>query len=90
MAKRFVQENNALDLSRFHHDPDLVNDYYCALTRPAILIAALDIVSNVIPNLNALNLDHNQLVSFDKLHLLSKKLSSLKILYIGDNKVSRR
>ncbi|XP_043283476.1 nuclear RNA export factor 1 [Venturia canescens] len=87
MAKRYVQETNALDLARFHHDPDLVEDYYCALSRPSILIAALDIVTSVIPNLEALNLDHNQLYSFEKLILMMKKLTNMKILYLGDNKI---
>ncbi|RLU20896.1 hypothetical protein DMN91_007510 [Ooceraea biroi] len=88
MAKRYVQETNALDLSKFHHDPDLVADYFCALFRPAMLIAVLDIVAEHIPTLEALNLESNKLLGIERLNVLSKKFSRLKILYIGDNKVN--
>ncbi|EZA55621.1 Nuclear RNA export factor, partial [Ooceraea biroi] len=88
MAKRYVQETNALDLSKFHHDPDLVADYFCALFRPAMLIAVLDIVAEHIPTLEALNLESNKLLGIERLNVLSKKFSRLKILYIGDNKIN--
>ncbi|XP_057318714.1 nuclear RNA export factor 1-like [Microplitis mediator] len=87
MAKRYRQENNALDLSCFHHDPDLVQDYFCALFRPVMLMLVLDIVAEAIPNLEALNLDNNKLSMVDKLVFLEKKFKHLKILYIGDNKI---
>ncbi|XP_003707929.1 nuclear RNA export factor 1 isoform X2 [Megachile rotundata] len=87
MAKRYVHETNALDLSSFHRDPDLVTDYFCALFRPIMLKVVLDLVSEYIPNLEALNLDGNKLQIIEKLNILTKKFSKLKILYIGDNKI---
>ncbi|KAI4502639.1 hypothetical protein M0802_002551 [Mischocyttarus mexicanus] len=87
MVKRYVQENNALDLSKFHQDPDLVNDYFCALFRPVMLMTVLEIVAEYIPNLEALNLDGNKLNLIDRLFVLHKKFPKLKILYIGDNKI---
>lgn len=54
MAKRYNQQNNALDLSCFYHDPDLVEDYFCALFRPRMLITVLEIVADAIPKLEAL------------------------------------
>ncbi|XP_060823094.1 nuclear RNA export factor 1-like [Bombus pascuorum] len=87
MAKRFVHATNALDLSRFHRDPDLVSDYFCALFQPAILKAVLDIVSEYIPDLEALNLDGNKLQTIQDLNILDRKFLKLKILYIGDNKI---
>ncbi|KAF7393585.1 hypothetical protein HZH68_010404 [Vespula germanica] len=87
MVKRYVQENNALDLSRFHQDPDLVTDYFCALFRPVMLLTVLDIVSEHIPTLEALNLDGNKLNLIERLNVLHKKFPKLKILYIGDNKI---
>ncbi|KAK2589192.1 hypothetical protein KPH14_002004 [Odynerus spinipes] len=87
MVKRYVQENNALDLSRFHQDPDLVADYFCALFRPVMLMTVLDIVSEHIPTLEALNLEGNKLYLIERLNVLHKKFSKLKILYIGDNKI---
>ncbi|KAK0162689.1 hypothetical protein PV327_006445 [Microctonus hyperodae] len=85
MAKRYVAETNSLDLSQFHHDPELVDDYFCALFRPNMLISVLNIVAEVIPNLHALNLSNNKLSIIEKLNVLSKKFTNLKILYIGDN-----
>lgn len=88
MAKRYVAETNAIDLSRFHADPDLAADYFCSLFRPAILMTVLDIVAENIPNLEALNLDNNKLYVIERLNVLNNKFPNLKILYIGDNKVS--
>ncbi|KAK2586874.1 hypothetical protein KPH14_009811 [Odynerus spinipes] len=87
MVKRYVQETNALDLSKFHQDPDLVADYFCALSRPIMLMAVLDIVSEYVPTLEALNLDGNKLHLIERLDVLYKKFPRLKILYIGDNKI---
>ncbi|XP_076636350.1 nuclear RNA export factor 1 isoform X1 [Colletes latitarsis] len=87
MAKRYVNETNALDLSKFHQDPHLVADYFFPLCRPIMLKTVLDIVSECIPNLEALNLDANRLQVLEKLNVLGKKFSKLKILYIGDNRI---
>ncbi|XP_051167579.1 nuclear RNA export factor 1-like [Leptopilina boulardi] len=87
MNKRYSQETNALDLSKFHLDPELADDYFCALYKIPILITVLDIVATHIPNLEALNLDGNKLHIIDRLGVLKTKLEKLKILYIGDNKI---
>lgn len=68
---------------------DLIADYFCALSRPIMLMAVLDIVSEYVPTLEALNLDGNKLYMIEKLDVLYKKFPRLKILYIGDNKVNR-
>ncbi|XP_076659029.1 nuclear RNA export factor 1 [Halictus rubicundus] len=85
MSKRYVSETNALDLSKFHRDPDLADHYFCSLSRPILLKTVIDIASEHIPNLEALNLDGTRLHTLEKLNVLSKKFSKLKILYIGDN-----
>ncbi|XP_029161960.1 nuclear RNA export factor 1-like [Nylanderia fulva] len=85
--KRYVQETNALDLSQFHLDPDLVDDYFCALCHPVILFTVLNIVGEYIPTLEFLNLESNKLQNIDRLVILNKKFSNLKILYISDNKI---
>ncbi|XP_011502457.1 PREDICTED: nuclear RNA export factor 1 [Ceratosolen solmsi marchali] len=87
MGKRYVQETNALDLSKFYHDPELAGDYWCPLARPNMLMAVLDIVQEHIPNLEALNLDSNKMCHLDKLSSLANKFEKLKILHIGDNKI---
>ncbi|XP_011168570.1 nuclear RNA export factor 1 [Solenopsis invicta] len=87
MVKRYVQETNALDLSKFHLDPELYSDYFCALASPAMFMTVMDIVGEHIPNLEALNLEGNKLQNIERLSVLCKKFSKLKILYIGDNKI---
>ncbi|XP_015593949.1 nuclear RNA export factor 1 [Cephus cinctus] len=88
MAKRFVQATNALDLSQFHREPDLCEDYFCSLARTAMLIFVIDIIVEHTPQLEALNLDGNKIQAIDRLgSLLSRKLPSIKILYIGDNRI---
>lgn len=51
-------------------------------------MAVLDIVSQHIPDLEALNLEGNKLYNLDKLNILNKKFPKLKILYLSENKVS--
>ncbi|KAL6434115.1 hypothetical protein ACFW04_005925 [Cataglyphis niger] len=87
VSKRYIQETNALDLSKFHQDPDLIDDYCCALFRPSILMTVLNIVGEHMPNLEILNLENNKLHNIDKLSELNKKFTKLKILHIGDNKI---
>jgi nuclear RNA export factor len=86
MGKRFNAATNALDLTKFHADPDLT-DIFCALFRPPIMSAAIDIIAENIPNLEALNLNDNKLNMLDHLKVIPQKLKNLKILYLGNNKV---
>ncbi|XP_071441376.1 nuclear RNA export factor 1-like [Hetaerina americana] len=87
MGKRYNSETRALDLTRFHLDPDLVQDSFCALSRPNLMIAVMDIISENIPDLVALNLSENKIHTIDHLSSLSKKTPSLKILHLGRNKI---
>lgn len=87
MGKRYNAATNALDLTKFHADPDLT-DIFCALFRPPIMTAAIDIIAENIPNLEALNLNDNKLNMLDHLKVIPQKLKNLKILYLGNNKVS--
>ncbi|XP_048511817.1 nuclear RNA export factor 1-like [Athalia rosae] len=87
MAKRYNPKTNALDLSKFHQDPALVTDYFCALFRPPVLLAVIDIVAEHLPNLEALNLEGNKFGVIDRLKDLPKKLPKLKTLYIGENRI---
>lgn len=87
MGKRYNAATNALDLTKFHADPDLT-DIFCALFRPPIMTAAVDIIAENIPNLEALNLNDNKLNMLDHLKVIPQKLKNLKILYLGNNKVS--
>ncbi|KAL0878623.1 hypothetical protein ABMA27_003701 [Loxostege sticticalis] len=86
MAKRYNPATKALDLTKFHADPDL-SDIFCALSRPMIMLAAIDIIAENIPDLEALNLNDNKLHGIEHLKILSSKFKNLKILYMGDNRI---
>ncbi|XP_068628655.1 nuclear RNA export factor 1 [Battus philenor] len=86
MAKRYNPATKALDLTKFHTDPDL-SEIFCALFRPVIMLAAIDIISDNIPDLEALNLNDNKLHGLEHMKILSTKLKNLKILYLGDNRI---
>ncbi|KAM3962029.1 nuclear RNA export factor small bristles [Aphomia sociella] len=86
MAKRYNASTKALDLTKFHADPDLA-DVFCALFRPMIMLAVIDIIAENIPDLEALNLNDNKLHGMEHLKILSTKLKNLKILYLGENRI---
>lgn len=87
MAKRYTAATKALDLTKFHADPDL-QDVFCALFRPTIMVAAIDVIAENIPDLEALKLDDNKIQLLDHLKCLPTKLPFLKILHLANNKVS--
>lgn len=64
-----------------------LSDIFCALFRPMIMNAAIDIMEENIPDLEALNLNDNKLHGIEHLKVLSQKFKNLKILYMGDNRV---
>lgn len=86
MVKRYNATTKAMDLTKFHSDPDLT-DIFCALFRPPIMSAAIDIIAENIPDLEALNLNDNKLNMLDHLKMMVSKLPQLKILYLGNNRV---
>jgi nuclear RNA export factor len=86
MVKRYNAQTKAMDLTKFHADPDLA-DIFCALFRPPILIAVIDIISENIPDLEALNLNENKLNVLDHMKVITNKLPNIKILYLANNKV---
>lgn len=86
MSKRYNEQTKALDLSKFHTDPDL-KPIFCPLFRGIVMGAALDIISEYIPNLEAINLSDNQMSTVEAFKGAEKRLPHLKIVYLGDNKV---
>lgn len=87
MAKRYNPQTKALDMSKFHADPDFRN-IFCGLFRSQVMSAALDIIEKNIPDLEALNLNENSLSGLDSFKNVEQRLPNLKILYLGDNNVS--
>jgi len=86
MAKRYNVQTKALDLSRFHADPDL-RQTFCPLFRQNVMSAAIDIICDNIPDLEAINLNENNMTSMEAFKGVEKRIPNLKILYLGDNKV---
>ncbi|VEN42801.1 unnamed protein product [Callosobruchus maculatus] len=86
MAKRYNANTKALDLTKFHADPDL-QDCFCALFKPIVFITIIDIIEENIPELEALNLMDNKITLLNFLKKVSKKIPNLKILHIGNNKI---
>lgn len=86
MQKRYNPATKALNLEKFHADPDL-SDIFCALARPQIILAAVDIISEHIPELEALNLNDNKLYMLDHLRSMANKIPNLKVLYLAKNKI---
>lgn len=87
MVKRYAPATKAMDLTKFHADPDL-HDIFCGLARPQIMLAVIEIIAENIPDLQALNLNENKLNHLDHFKILKTKLPELKILYMAHNKVN--
>ncbi|XP_044253832.1 nuclear RNA export factor 1-like [Tribolium madens] len=85
MAKRYNAANKALDLTKFHADPDL-QDCFCALFKPIVFITVLEIIAENIPEIEAINLFDNKIANLSYLKKTNEKLPHLKILHVGNNK----
>lgn len=88
MVKRYNVGTKALDLTKFHSDPDLL-DIFCALFRPSFMTQAFKIIGENIPQLEALNLNDNKINLMTHFQELATKVPNLKILYLGKNKVDK-
>lgn len=88
MSKRYNPSTKALDLTKFHAAPEL-GDFFCALFKPVLMLAAIDIIAENIPELEALNLHDNRIQMLEHLKDLKKKLPNLKVLHMGNNKVCK-
>ncbi|XP_047099538.1 nuclear RNA export factor 1-like [Schistocerca piceifrons] len=86
MAKRFNPITKALDLSKLRDDPDMM-EHALPIQRPAVLSAMLDLVAENISELAALNLSDNRLGGIDLLGVVARRLPSLTVLHIGNNKI---
>lgn len=86
MVKRYTATTKALDLTKFHADDDL-RDIFCPLFRHQIMLAAVDVIAENIPDLEALKLDDNKIQTLDHLKCMPVKLPYLKILHLANNRV---
>ncbi|XP_019881507.1 nuclear RNA export factor 1 isoform X2 [Aethina tumida] len=86
MGKRYDSNMKSLNLSAFHTDPDL-QDMFCALFKPIVFIAVLDIIVENIPQLEALNLDDNKICILSFMKKIVKSLPNLSVLHMRGNKI---
>lgn len=87
MAKRYNAQTKALDLTKFHADSDFRN-MFVGLFRTPVMSAALDIIQTNIPDIEALNLNENNIASMESFKNVEHRLPHLKILYLATNNVS--
>ncbi|KAG5670967.1 hypothetical protein PVAND_001195 [Polypedilum vanderplanki] len=87
MVNRYNFQTKALDLTNFGKNDDLI-DFKCELFRQPYLCAAIDIIVNYIPDLEALNLNENNLNLIGRLGSFTNKLPNLKILYLAKNNIA--
>ncbi|XP_055854918.1 nuclear RNA export factor 1 [Episyrphus balteatus] len=86
MAKRYNPNTRALNLSKFHADEDF-KEMFLSLARAPIMSAVIDIIEKNIPELEALNLNDNQMVTMESFKNIAQRLPNLKILYLEENKI---
>uniref|UniRef100_A0A1B6E508 TAP-C domain-containing protein n=3 Tax=Clastoptera arizonana TaxID=38151 RepID=A0A1B6E508_9HEMI len=86
MSKRYNVHNKALNLTKFHADPDFMKaDLLIALNRPHILTEVVRIIAESIPDIMALDLSDNNLSIIEPLRTLAEKAPNFKILHLGKN-----
>lgn len=86
MARRFRSDVRALDLSRFHADPDLL-EKFVPLNFDSVLSAVISLVVEYCPSLHALDLSHNNIYSLEGVKAQVSKLSHLRILHLANNQL---
>ncbi|XP_043512468.1 nuclear RNA export factor 1-like [Frieseomelitta varia] len=87
VMKRYIPATKSMDLSRFHRDFDLISDYFCTLYCPLIVDVVFSVLSEYMPDLEALNLSGNILDIDFTLSMVKLIFVNLKILHIGDNSI---
>nr|AHK06057.1 nuclear export factor [Locusta migratoria manilensis] len=86
MAKRFNPVTRALNLSKLRDEPALA-DQVIPIQRPSVFSAVTELVSQNITDLVALDLSDNKLSGYDMLGILSRRLPSVTVLHLGQNKI---
>jgi nuclear RNA export factor len=86
MAKRYNIGLKALDFSHIFKYTDLT-DTAMSLSRPSLMLVALDIMEENLPDLAVLDICDNKLYSLDNLSEVPIKLHQLKVLNIVRNRI---
>ncbi|KAK9883389.1 hypothetical protein WA026_001564 [Henosepilachna vigintioctopunctata] len=86
LMSRYNLTNKSLDLTKFHYDP-IVKDWFCALYKPAIFCAMVDIINENFPDLEALSLNDNNIRIMWLLGKHAQRLKNVKIMHLAHNKI---
>ncbi|KAM9041184.1 nuclear RNA export factor 2-like [Megaptera novaeangliae] len=88
LSKRFDVSQQALDLRRLCHDPDLVgHDIDIILNRRNCMAATLQIIKKNFPELLSLNLSSSKLYQLDGLSDIIQMAPTVKILNLSKNEL---
>ena len=87
MSERYNAPTSALNLNAFHNSFS-GTDFYVPLNRTNILTKVVEIIADHIPEVKAIDLSNNRIMTLDALVGFKNKLKELNILYLKDNKLT--
>lgn len=100
-GSRYRAETRALDLRDFNSDPGLVIPasgtgeatglcgwVYAPLSRTSVMEAVVNIIGDNIPEVVAIDFSNNGLPTLAQFSALAEKATSLKVIYLTNNKLS--
>jgi len=87
MAERYNPQTAALNLSAFHKT-FAGESFYAPLWRMNIITKVIEVITDNIPEVVAMDFSNNKMMSLDALIPMKTKLPRLSILYLNDNKLT--
>jgi len=87
MAERYNPQTAALNLSAFHKT-FAGESFYAPLWRMNIITKVIEVITDNIPEVVAMDFSNNKMMSLDALIPMKTKLPRLTILYLNDNKLT--
>ena len=89
MAKRYMSNVKALDMKAFHTDPAFIGEaVYTPLARSVVLNEVIKIISQEIPDVEAIDFSSNRLPSLHQFAKLFDNAVKIRILYFSDNRLA--
>uniref|UniRef100_A0A0K8SJR9 Uncharacterized protein n=1 Tax=Lygus hesperus TaxID=30085 RepID=A0A0K8SJR9_LYGHE len=88
LASRFNAATKSLDLTTFQEDPAFLSqELICPLNRSNVMNFVIELISESVPDLVALNLNKNGISGIEHLKALIDKLPHLRILHMAHNSI---
>ena len=89
MSSRYNVAGKALNLRAFHSDDKFVgDDVYCPLNRSTVMGNIVNVITDNIPEIEAIDFSDNRIPTLDHFSTLAEKAPNVKILHLNDNRVS--